>query len=268
MSKFKFIQNKYSVSVIILLALLLTDIILHKGIGRVMLPDNFTSKLVPYTLPVCHSPLINKEKDWVKAVNNIAAIKNITTATNGIEWDVYFDTTKKHFEVYHDSSAPSTLPVDSLLEYYVEQKLQANIWFDFKNLSPHNVEASLKELQRLQNLYSLQQKLIIESSSAKELSYFCKSGYFTCYYVPLFNPYELEESALITTIDAIAKNLKQYPASALSGYYFQYPILKKIFPTYPILTWLNRSEASLVSYFFNRQLKNDSMVKVVLYSSQ
>jgi hypothetical protein len=106
--------------------------------------------------------------------------------------------------------------------------------------------------------------MIIESTAAENLAPFQEKGFFTSYYVPLFNPYLITEDSLVTILNAVSANLEKYPASAVSGYYFQYPVLKKFFPNYPILTWSTHS-FSLVSYAFNMQLKKDKMVKVVLY---
>ncbi len=265
MSKSDFIKNKYSVSVLILLGLLLTDFLLHKGMGRVMLPENFSDKITPYQLPVCERDLVKKEKEWIKAVNTVALMQQLDAKTNGLECDVYFDSVKNCFEVYHDSSAPSSLKLDSLLVAYQTKQLTANIWFDFKNLGSTNAGSALKEMIRLKNNFKLDKKLIIESSAAGPLKAFCDSGFFTSYYVPFFNPYEIKEEVLMKNIDSIRQHISQYPASAISGYYFQYPLLKKIFPTYPILTWADQSSASLIAYFFRQQLKNDDMIKVVLF---
>ena len=265
MKKFGFITNKYTVSVLILLCLLLADIILHKGMSRVILPSSFTDKVSPVNLPICNRPLIQKEKNWIKAVDNIDLMKKLPANTAGIECDVYFNLVKDHFEVYHDSTALSSLNLDSLLTVYSKKKFSANIWLDFKNLSRENVIPSLREITRLKNKYNLSNQLIIESSNGQHLKVFCDSGYFTSYYVPFFNPYQATENEVIQFTDSVHKSIENYPASALSGYYFQYPVLKKFFPNYPILTWVDNASVSVVSYIFKRQLENDESIKVILY---
>jgi hypothetical protein len=266
MRKTGFLTNKYTLSVLILICLLLVDVILHKGMSRVIMPGTFTDKVMPVILPVCESPLLKKDKHWIKAVDNIELMKKLPVNTAGIECDVYFDIQKNHFEVYHDSSKRSTLNLDSLLSFYASQKLGANLWFDFKNLDEANSLPSLTEIKRLQNKYNLSNKLIIESSSPQYLQSFCNSGFYTSYYVPFFNPYNADENDLIHFADSVRNNLIKYPVSALSGYYFQYPVLKKFFPNYPILTWIDHASLSVVSYFFKRQLENDESIKVILFS--
>lgn len=265
MKKFGFITNKYTVSGLILLCLLLADIILHKGMSRVIIPSSFTDKIKPVSLPVCSNKLVPKDKHWIKAVDNTAIMNKVPVTTAGIECDVYFDLQKNNFNVYHDSSAMSALTLDSLLSVYQSRGLQSDVWLDFKNLTAGNSMASLAEVTRLKNKYGLSGKLIIESHEPEYLKPFCDSGYFTSYYVPTFNPYKASEDEIVSFATTVRNNLTQYPTSAVSGYYYQYPILKKFFPNYPILTWSDNGSVSVVSYVFRRQLEHDENIVVVLY---
>ena len=266
--KNKFIQNKYTVSALILLALLGADILLHKGMSRVMLPASFTEKAAPLNNNPCRQLLVSKEKKWTKAVNTISQLNALAATTAGIECDVYFDSSCHCFRVYHDSTSISSLTLDSLLPALQTKLPNASVWFDFKNLEEHNSNMSLQTMQALANKFQLQNKIIVESSTAKDLKQFCDSGFFTSYYIPYFNPYEINEEELLHQIDSIKNNLQQYPSSAVSGYYFQYPILKRFFPKYPILTWVDKSYVSIVSYFFNRQLQQDESIRIVLFPSE
>lgn len=265
MKKNKFLLNKYTLSAIILLLCLALDIFLHKGITRVLLPDSFTNKRIPQNFVPCDLPLQVNSKEWIKAVNTLSRIEKIPSETAGIEMDVYFDTIKNTFQVYHDSAFKTELDINSLMEVYKKRNLKASIWLDFKNLSASNEGQSLQYLSTLSKQYNLQNKLIIESSSPQYLQSFCDSGFFTSYYIRFFNPYRIDEKELITQLDTISGVLKKYKVSALSGYYFQYPVLKKYFPNYPILTWTDNSTISLVSKSFNKILMSDEHVKVLLH---
>ena len=266
MSKIDFIKNKYSISVLILLVCMGVDILLHRGMSRVMLPASFTQRITPYLLKPFHREIRITEKAWDKAINSTEAVSRLDTKTPGFECDVYFDTSKHTFYVYHDSLRISHTTMDEILHAYKKQGLTASLWLDMKNLSNVNCAAANKEVDRLRDLFGMSGKMIIESSVPSCLESFYNSGYFTSYYVPFFNPYQEEEHKIISMIDSIAAVLKKYPACALSGYYFQYPALKKFFPNYPVLTWADRSWVSIVSLTFNHQLMNDSMVKVILYN--
>jgi hypothetical protein len=258
--------NKYFFGLVVILIIICVDILFHKGMTRVLIPDSFTKNISPADFPHCNNILIQHSKRWVKAVDNEAAIKKLAGNTDGFEVDIYFDTTIHSFYVYHDSSGISSLTVDHLLDVYKKRNLTSSIWFDFKNLNYFNHEGSLIALIALRQKYGLQNKMIVESSQISYLTHFCENGFFTSYYTPYFNPYELKENDLKNIVDTISHNLKLYPVSALSGYYFQYPFLKKYYPGYPILTWAEKNNFSLVSAVFNWHLEKESHLKIILYT--
>lgn len=261
----KFLLNKYTISCIILLLLLAVDVVLHKGMSRVMMPASFTQQRSAKSFAICQQPLISTDKKWVKAVNTEAELLALDSNTAGIEVDVYFDTIANTLFVYHDSSVISTTAIESMLNLWASKKMKGSIWLDFKNLSFNNKRAALEYITSIRERFGLANKLIVESSDPASLDVFCRQGFFTSYYVPFFNPYSLSEQDLQRTIDEIALQLNQYKVSALSGYYFQYPFLKKYFPEFPLLTWTDYSRVSMVSNIFSASLLNDDQVKVVLY---
>jgi len=264
-----FLTNKYTLSVFILLAILATDILLHKGMSRVILPKSFTSKRQPQTgLATCEHSLQVNGKVWLKAVNSVDKVRAIDSTANGFEMDIYFDAAKNSFFVYHDSSAISSTNADEIFAVVEQRKMNASIWLDFKNLGEKNKAAALQQLQSLQRKYGLAGRILVESSDPASLRSFCDSGFFTSYYVPFFNPYTQDEDAMVATIDSITSMLKKYPASALSGYYFQLPFLKKFFPVFPLLTWTDDSRISLVNKLFNYQLEKDKDVLIVLHNTE
>ena len=202
----------------------------------------------------CKQSLVIHSKDWAKAIDSVKAIENLDATTDGFEVDIYFDSSLNSFYVYHDSSGMSTVKIEQILDIYESRNLSASVWFDFKNLNSTNHDKALAAFITMRKKYNLENKMIIESSNIKYLPAYCDSGFFTSYYTPFFNPYLLKENKLKKITDSISDNLKQYPVSALSGYYFQYPFLKRYFPNYPILTWANRSKFSIVSFIFNHSL--------------
>lgn len=260
-----FYTNKYFLALVILILVLLVDVFLHKGMSRVIIPDNFTSKRASQNPDYCVQPLVIKNKDWVKAVNTQELMQNLDSTVAGLEMDVYFDKSKNNFFVYHDSSSMSTQSLQQQLDVYRSRKLSASMWLDFKNLSDSNEIAALQKLMEFRNDYQLQNKMIVESPNIKNLNSFCNQGFYTSFYVPYFNPYLMEEDALVKEIDTIGLLLKNNKVSALSGYYFQIPMLKKFFPTADLLTWAENSSFSLVAPVFNHQLMADDQIKIVLH---
>jgi hypothetical protein len=265
MKKSYFLLNKYTLSVLILLICLAADIILHKGMSRVLVPKSFTINRSPQYLKLREQPLVVANKKWSKAVNTVQKMEQLPAGTAGLEMDVYFDTSKNKLLVYHDSSESNHPFIEEILNVYKARQLTASIWLDFKNLTPVNKDKSLRYISFLRQQYQLQNKVIVESSVPECLPAFCDSGFFTSYYTPFFNPYLLTEKQITSVIDTIAGNLTKYPASALSGYYFQYPMLKKFFPNYPVLIWAEKDRYSFVSNIFNYSLGSDAQVKIVLY---
>jgi len=234
--------------------------------SRVILPESFTKKRQPQTgIQRCNPALQVKGKKWIKAVNTIAMAERTDSTANGFEMDVYFDTARNNFFVYHDSSVISAVTAGDIFSVMDKRNLQAAAWLDCKNLDEQNKARALEQLLFLKNKHALANRILVESSNAAALKIFCDSGFFTSYYVPFFNPYTETEPMLIGRIDSIAAVLKKYPVSALSGYYFQVPFLKKYFPVFPLLTWTEDSRISLVNNYFNYQLEKDDQVKIVLH---
>ena len=231
-----------------------------------MLPDTFIKNRAPADFNHCPNPLILHYKKWVKAIDSENAINNLPANTDGFEVDIYFDSSINSFYVYHDSAAMSSTRIGQLLDIYKHRNLSASIWFDLKNLNSANHNKALNAFITIRKNYNLKSKMIVESSNIKYLPAYCDSGFFTSYYTPFFNPYLLTENKLNHFADSISDNLKRYPVSALSGYYFQYPFLKKYFPNYPVLTWADQSRFSIVSFIFNRFLKQDDHLKIILYA--
>lgn len=265
MKKNNFLLNKYTLSLLILLLCLAADIILHKGMSRVMMPESFTAKRSARQFNRCEQPLSITGKSWIKGVNTVFQIEQLDPNVAGFEVDVYFDTIKNYLQVYHDSSGYSTLNIESILAVYKARNLSSSIWLDFKNLSAHNEKQSLNYIAALRKQFLLFDKIIVESSSPQYLQSFCDSAFYTSYYIPYFNPYRISEEELVIQLDHIGNELSKYKVSSISGYYFQYPVLKKYFPNYPILTWTDKSNISLVSKSFNKRLLADSHVKVLLF---
>lgn len=261
-----FITNKYTISVCILLAILAVDIILHKGMSRVILPETFTALRAPQTgLLSCSSPLLNRGKQWQKAVNTPALASALPASVNGVEMDLYFDSSANSFFVYHDSAQMSSIKLEEILSTLMERGIHASLWLDCKNLSMENVPAALDKLCKLRSKYALKNKMLVESPNIACLPAFCDSGFYTSYYTPFFNPYNEPEALLVERIDSISKLLKRYPVSALSGYYFQAPFLLKYFPEFPILTWADKAGMSVVGNLFTYKMEAQKNIHIVLY---
>ena len=259
-------QNKYKLMAFIIGLYLLVDVLQHKGQARVLFPKDLPGIPLVTLYPQSKSILLNKDKSWKKAVNTNAQIEELKPDDAGFECDIYFDTASAgSFDVHHDAGKSIGYSLDDLLQLYQQKNLQAGIWLDLKNLDNSNASSALRSLIELRNKYKLQNKLLIESGRADLLTAFSDSGFYTSYYVPMFNPYQLADPALGSRADSIAAVVYKSKVNALSGYYFQYPFLHYYFPNYPVLIWAANDRFSLVNLLFKRKISRSKAIFISLY---
>lgn len=243
---------------------LLVDVVQHKGQARVLFPGSYNATAYLALYPAGNTVLMNRDKNWVKAVNSTERMNQLTGNEPGIECDVYFDTTTKTFDVHHDPGKSNGCRLDDLLKQYQQKKMQAGIWLDIKNLDEENAASCLSSLIKIRNAYNLQSRILVESAHAGLLNAFCDSGFFTAYYIPFFNPYQINANQERSWADSIASQIGQSKINALSGYYFQTGFLKHYFPSYPVLTWVDKASFSLVNYLFQRKINADTSIYIAL----
>ena len=257
-------QNKYKLMTFIMGLYLLVDVLQHKGQARVLFQKEFAEVKKEALQPQSKSILINKNKNWKKAVNTKEQMNELNMENVGFECDVYFDTGARSFDVHHDPDKNINYGLEDLLQLYQQKKLQASIWLDIKNLGDSNAQSVLQSLLELRNKYQLQNKLLVESGRADLLTAFSDSNFFTSYYVPFFNPYNINKEEMNVWVDSISSAICKSKINALSGYYFQYSFLNHYFPQYPVLSWTDNSLFSLVNFLFKRKLNADQSIFIVL----
>lgn len=258
-------QNKYKLMACIIGLCLLIDVLQHKGQTRVLFPRDFTEAKQAALEPQSKSVLISKDKNWKKGVNSREQINELNTAAAGFECDVYYDIGRNTFDVHHDADKSTGFSLDYLLKIYKDRNLQAGIWLDIKNLDQSNSEQALQLLIELRKKFSLQNKLLVESGRADLLAGYSDSGFFTSYYTPFFNPYQISKQEMNLMADSIASVISKSRINALSGYYFQTSFLNHYFPRYPVLTWAESDRFSLVNWLFKRKLNHNKTVLIALY---
>jgi heptose-I-phosphate ethanolaminephosphotransferase len=257
-------QNKYKLMVFIIGLYLLLDILQHKGQVRVLFPKEFSGsqyQVIPYRNM---SDLTRKGKNWIKGVNTKEQLNKLDQEVAGFECDVYFDTVSKSFDVHHDADKSIGYGLNELLQTYQQRNLQASIWLDIKSLDQSNDTLALQNLISLRDKYKLQNKILVESSHAEVLASFCDNGFFTSYYVPFFNPYKISNDKMKVWADSIASVISKAKVDALSGYYFQSSFLNHYFPKYPVLTWIDNADFSLVNALFQRKINSNRSIFIVL----
>lgn len=259
------LQNKYKLIAFFIFLYLLIDLFQHKGLVRVLIPKEFPEHKITSGYPKNSNTLINTGKEWIKAVNTTVLMRAINKNSSGLECDIYFDSAKNLFEVHHDEDKYLGLNLDDLFQVYHNRGLQASAWLDFKNLNEANAHASVSVLLQLRNKYGLQNKVLVESSKAGLLNEFSDSGFYTCYYTPMFNPYLAGDDSIKHWVDSLTLVINKANVNALSGYYFQYPFLHQYFPGYPILIWSPNDRFSLVNWWFKQKIASSKAVFIALY---
>ena len=258
-------HNKYKLMAFIIGLYLLVDVLQHKGQTRVLFPKNFPAYNTDAGMQKSKSTLINTNKNWKKAVNTKELMNVMNAEASGFECDVYFDTAKNSFDVHHDEDKSIGLSLNTLLELYLQKKLTASIWLDFKNLDDTNLKNALLCLIQIRNKYNLQNKLLVESNRADLLTGFSDSGFYTSYYTPMFNPYQINDTEIKLWVDSISSVIKNSEINALSGYYFQSSFLQHYFPNYPVLIWSSNNRFSLVNRLAKRKINRNKTIFIALY---
>ena len=257
--------NKYKLIVLGIIVYLLADFVFHKGLVRVMIPQGFPGYKIDSTLPKNKNGLIITGKEWTKAINSLELMGKLDKGIPGWECDIYFDREKHYFDVHHEEGNSTGLNLDKLFQASFIKGMHASVWLDFKNLEEANAMESLTELDRLKDKYGMKDRIMVESSRADLLKPFSDAGYFTSFYVPLFNPYLIGNDAQKTWVDSLSRVIDISVVSAMSGYYFQYPFLHRFFPNYPILTWSPNDRFSLVNWLFKRKQATENQLFIALY---
>lgn len=258
-------KNKYKLMGLTIILYLFADIAMHKGLTRVLLPKMFRAYKTDSSFPQNKNILINTNKEWVKAVNTKVALDKISKTNSGFECDVYFNEQRNIFEVHHDPDKETGFNLNDLLEAYKKRELQASIWLDLKNLGDSNYSSAVATLTELRNKYRLKNKLLVESSRADLLGAFSDSGFYTSWYTPMFNPYQIADKEVKYWVDSLSTVITRSKVNAMSGYYFQYPFLHHYFPNYPVLIWSANDKFSLVNWLFKKKIAADKDVFIALY---
>jgi hypothetical protein len=106
---------------------------------------------------------------------------------------------------------------------------------------------------------------LIESGRADLLTAFSDSGFYTSYYTPTFNPYQVQDAEIISWADSMSTVIKNARINALSGYYFQHSFLHHYFPGYPVLIWAEKKPLSLINRLFRMKISADPAIFIALY---
>jgi hypothetical protein len=204
-------------------------------------------------------------KRWVHRVNSIERARAVSVRYAGMEIDVHFDSARRCFDVGHEAAESVGLCVDSLIAALAEPRSHY-YWLDFKNLDEANQQPALAELLRLQEEFGLAGLLVVESPSPSLLTAFTEAGLYTSYYLPTLDPRSADDSEISAHVAEVASALGRGKVNAISGYDFQYPVMREYFPHADKLLWENGrpGRLDLFARLHRQRLMRDPRVRVLL----
>lgn len=205
------------------------------------------------------------EKIWLHRCNSLEKLHEKSHLYDNIEVDVVFRDNDRIFDVTHDLDTTFHLKIDEYFDHFEEE--QGQIWLDIKNLSASNKESILHKLNELCLKYTIRkERLIIESSSWKDLKLFTDNGYYTSMYVSFPNPSELNETEEDSCIHQLQQIVDTRSVKAISFPYWWYPDIKEeLNRPIDLLTWKHRStQFEFFMSYEGKKMLEDKQLKVIL----
>lgn len=164
---------------------------------------------------------------------------------SGVELDIVFNAELRKFFVYHPPAKNIGIMLDDYLRMAADNP-DLHFWFDWKKAEPQHIHAALEELDRLNRLFSIKKRSLIETEPERvysELREVALRGYEHLYYVPVGETSRCaitrREAACQTLGATILKNARIVGATALSFDHLSAPFVNGTpeLAQYPAHTW-------------------------------
>ena len=151
-----------------------------------------------------------EDKFFPHRVNSFGKLKDVwELGYRSFEVDMVFDYKKDgKFYVGHNDGVMGT-DLESFLKS-VDYKQINRMWFDFKNLNKNNYKEAFVELERLNSIFDLKNKVILETSwKDEEFKKFSESSWHTSYYLPTGTMKNLLDNQDIKGLEDLANNISK-----------------------------------------------------------
>ena len=211
------------------------------------------------------------QKFWAHRCDSIGKFNLMSDKYNGVEIDaVYYDDAPigKKFDISHDEQSSINHPLEGFM-ITISEHPDTRIWFDFKNLSHHNAEESLAELEYLLSKYDIDKnRFIIESHNYKDLGLYHQHGFYTSFYVSV-NDDVIFDGGENDFINEVREAINSQNIDAVSFPLNYYDLLKRADIPVDFLTWQIHDEKWWQFYRKDnlKKLVDDDQVKVILVSN-
>ncbi len=171
-------------------------------------------------------------------------------------------------DIGHPPAVSIGLTVDKWLSKIPFQyRNSKKYWFDLKNLSQTNKAIFLQKIKHVADKNRISYKqIIIESGSPEALDIFFNLGFKTSYYLPDFNPTDLNSSKVAIVIENIKKSKLHYISFDAKNYIFiNDTIIPNISEEIKLLSWaVYRNYNDAVSYEDVRELIVNPRLDILL----
>lgn len=205
------------------------------------------------------------EKLWLHRCNSLEKLHEKEHLYPNIEVDVVFREKDNTLDVTHDLDTTFHLDIEDYFEHF--KRKEGRMWLDVKNLSASNKDSIFQELTGLCDEYHVRKdRLIIESTSWRDLKLFTDNGFYTSMYVAYEKPSRLSEAEEDSCIRELQRIVDTRSVKAISFPYWWYSEIKEeLNRPIDLLTWKHRTSQFifLLSHEGEKMLK-DKMLKVVL----
>lgn len=205
------------------------------------------------------------EKIWLHRCNSLEKLHEKGDLYKNIEVDVVFREKDNTLDVTHDWDTTFHLDIEEYFKHFKEK--EGRMWLDIKNLSASNKDSIFQELTGLCNEYHVRKdRLIIESTSWRDLKLFTDNGFYTSMYVAYDKPSRLSEAEEDSCIRELQRIVDTRSVKAVSFPYWWYSDIRgKLNRPVDLLTWKHRTTQFifLLSHEGKKMLK-DKTLKAVL----
>jgi len=205
--------------------------ILHDiGAGAVVSNHNFISAGTLHSQHRIYS-LMGINRIWPHRVNSLRRFRYLYHEFPGFESDIRFSQTDHKLYVAHD---PDEINYLTIADYFLNDPDHKLFWLDVKNLGDSNINSFCAELQKLDEAYSIKNRVILECSDTSALKRIEELGYLASYYLPSVNPADpVACKKYVYTISGFLKNHSIFISQDIGMHDF----VTKNFPGQKQLVW-------------------------------
>lgn len=193
------------------------------------------------------------QKLWVHRVNSMERLETVQDYFGGFETDLVFDRAANTCRIVHPPAPAGPLTADVYFRW-LQGAPGKKLWLDVKAVDRADVEAIVLYFQQSDSLYAIRDRVIIESSVPALVNRLAAKGFIVSYLVP----YEYLDGKIPDTVAGLWPEVR-----FVSQEDRHIPVLKKLYPGKPIITWALDFD-NYFSFSHLQSLLADPSIAVVL----